>query len=277
MHEVIIGDCRLILGDCRDVLPTLEAGSVDCVVTSPPYALQRDDQYGGVPEAEYPAWFCSWSDAAKVPMTSNGNLIINIREHVRDGEMSDYVHKTRMALRASGWIECDELIWNKPDSAPLGDNARPRRSWERILWFSKSRRPFVNSTGNGKPSKRIGWDRAKVEWIKSRKTEIKSGVSRHSDVCTVPVCKDEYGHPATYPIGLPRWAIRGWSKSCVCDPFMGSGTTGVACVQTGRKFIGIEIDPTYFAIACKRIAECNGDHGLYASVGKSTPELFTED
>lgn len=64
-------------------------------------------------------------------------------------------------------------------------------------------------------------------------------------------------HPTQKPIALMKWIIEKYTKpgDTILDPFMGSGTTGVACVQTGRDFIGVEIDPTYFAIAERRIAE----------------------
>lgn len=65
-------------------------------------------------------------------------------------------------------------------------------------------------------------------------------------------------HPTQKPVGVMKFSIekaRLPEGATVFDPFMGSGTTGVACVQTGRNFIGVEIDPTYFAIAEKRIAE----------------------
>ena len=57
--------------------------------------------------------------------------------------------------------------------------------------------------------------------------------------------------------------IIGWTNGAILDPFMGSGTTGVACVQTGRKFIGIEINKKYFDIACKRIDEVNRQGDLF--------------
>ncbi len=66
------------------------------------------------------------------------------------------------------------------------------------------------------------------------------------------------GHPANFPIELPLRLIELFthaSDATILDPFMGSGTTGVACVQTGRNFIGIEIDPGYYAIAEKRIKQ----------------------
>ena len=61
-------------------------------------------------------------------------------------------------------------------------------------------------------------------------------------------------HPTQKPLALMQWCV-GKTKGVVLDPFMGSGTTGVACIKLGRKFIGIEIEPKYFDIACKRIEE----------------------
>lgn len=249
-----IGPCRIACGDCLEILPTMEAGSVDAVVTSPPYAEQRKAQYGGVRESDYPEWTVRWLSSARLSMTQDANVLINIREHVKDGQLSDYVHQTRMRLR-DVFVECDELIWVKPDAPPLGDPARPRRSWERVLWFSPSNRPSLDPRGNGKKSDRIGWDREKVEWISSRQTPIVSGTARHTDVCSVPVCKDEFGHPAAYPVEFVEWMLNGWCDACAVDPFMGSGTTGVACIRTGRKFIGIEKEEKYFQIAAKRLRQ----------------------
>ena len=64
-------------------------------------------------------------------------------------------------------------------------------------------------------------------------------------------------HPTQKPLALMKWVLENYTNpnDTILDPFMGSGTTGVACVQTGRNFIGIEIDPTYFAIAEKRIKD----------------------
>ena len=79
------------------------------------------------------------------------------------------------------------------------------------------------------------------------------------DVIVEPIIpsQNNFGHPTPKPIRVMRHMVECLTKpgDTILDPFMGSGTTGVACVQTGRNFIGIEIDPTYFAIAEKRIAE----------------------
>lgn len=73
------------------------------------------------------------------------------------------------------------------------------------------------------------------------------------------------GHPCPKPIRVMLWAVNRASLpgEAVCDPFMGSGTTGVACARLGRRFIGIEIEPRYFEIACKRIDEAQRQGRLF--------------
>jgi len=248
---------EVIHGDCRSVLPTLTG--IDLVVTSPPYAMQRKAQYGGIPEAEYPDWTVGWMRALLPALTERASVMINIREHVKGGQMSDYVHRTRMALRADGWVECDEIVWYKPNAMPIGDPGRPRRSWERVLWFSRSPRPTVVANGNGKPSNRIGYVGSKVNpsWCNSTTTTLRSGIARHADICMIPTTNECGQHPAVYPTALPAYLIRGWSKpgATVLDPFSGSGSTGVACIQTGRNYVGVEQSAEYCELARKRISE----------------------
>ena len=106
----IVADWELFEGDCIEVIKGLPQESVDAVVTSPPYAMRRAKLYGGIPESEYPAWTVTWMEQVRRVLKPQGSVLINIREHIRNGEMSDYVHRTRLALREAGWIECDELI-----------------------------------------------------------------------------------------------------------------------------------------------------------------------
>lgn len=76
--------------------------------------------------------------------------------------------------------------------------------------------------------------------------------------------KERVEHPTQKPIALMKWCIEILSVESVFDPFMGSGTTGVACMQLGRNFIGCEIDPNYFAIAERRIEQASRQQGLFA-------------
>lgn len=90
--------------------------------------------------------------------------------------------------------------------------------------------------------------------------------------------REERLHPTQKPLGVMRWVTE-FTKGLVLDPFMGSGTTGVACVQLDRKFIGIELDPDYFEIACKRIEEAYRQPKLFP-VEKPKPaktgDMFAE-
>ncbi len=78
--------------------------------------------------------------------------------------------------------------------------------------------------------------------------------------------REDKEHPTQKPIALMKWIINNYTQpgSTILDPFMGSGTTGVACAQTGRNFIGIEIDPGYFEIAQRRIHDAEQQPLLFA-------------
>ena len=246
-------------GDCREVLPTLE---FDGLVTSPPYAEQRAGLYDGIPEARYPEFTVEWMNAAADGISTTGSALINIRENISGGEMADYLHHTRLAVRAAGWYEVDELIWVKPDGPPLGHPKRPRRSWERILWFARTRQPVVFATANGQASSRIGLSgvgAASSQWVNGQSDELKCGISRSPDYCVVSVRDRPSGtdHPAVFPEKVAAWMFRTITAegSTVVDPFMGSGSTLVAAKYGGRKAIGIEVEERYCEIAVKRLAQ----------------------
>jgi site-specific DNA-methyltransferase (adenine-specific)/modification methylase len=76
---------------------------------------------------------------------------------------------------------------------------------------------------------------------------------------------DEREHPTQKPVGVMTWCIEQLPENCstILDPFMGSGTTGVACARLGRRFIGIEIEPRYFDIACRRIEQAQRQRDLF--------------
>ena len=107
--------------DCSEGINGLDDNSIALVVTSPPYAMQRKHQYGGVPEKDYPMWLADWMELLKPKLKENGSVCINIRPHIKNGEISDYVLKTRLLLRERGWKECEELIWVKTTSPPISN------------------------------------------------------------------------------------------------------------------------------------------------------------
>lgn len=137
-------DGDIICADAIDGIGTLRDGSVDLCLLSPPYCEQRAAQYPSVPEADYPRWLTTVMTAMKPKLADRGSVLIVAREHLRAGQISDVWLRTRLAVRSSGWTECETLIWFAPDKPPLGRPDRPRRTWEYIYWFSGSPQPFVD-------------------------------------------------------------------------------------------------------------------------------------
>ena len=87
------------------------------------------------------------------------------------------------------------------------------------------------------------------------------------------VGRNEYGHPTQKPLPLIKWCISHLPDTAqlILDPFMGSGTTGVACAKMGRSFIGIELDPDYFDISCKRIEEAYRQPDMFVQINNDKP------
>jgi DNA modification methylase len=98
---------------------------------------------------------------------------------------------------------------------------------------------------------------AELAWVKGRR-----GVYCNRDL-SMNAIANEREHPTQKPLGLMEWCLGFVKGEAILDPFMGSGTTGVACARLGRRFIGIEIEPRYFDIACKRISDAYRQTDLF--------------
>jgi site-specific DNA-methyltransferase (adenine-specific) len=209
IEPVVIGDATLYLGDCLEILPTLAAGSVDAVVTDPPYGID---------------WDC---DYTKI---SNGVA----RHHTYDGIIGDkkpfdptfLLGYPTVALFGFNCFSDrlplgSVLIWLKKNGNKLGTVLADCE----LVWLNR---------GHGVFMLHYVWD----------------GFMREGEKDT------ERQHPTQKPIRVMKWVMEranAQEGQTILDPFMGSGTTGVACAQLGRKFIGIEISERYFEIAVKRI------------------------
>lgn len=260
---------KILTGDCVDLIKQLPDNSIRACITSPPYAEQRKNIYGGISEEKFPEWMVSWMTALRPKLTPDGSILINIRPHLRDGILSDYVLRTRLAIRET-FCENEELIWLKPDAPPLGSQRRPRRVWESILWYSMTNNPFIDlfACGN-QESTRIGFagsNRFQTEegnLIHGGLSEdIKAGTSRIPDVVKANVGDIERGilHPAMFPATLTDFLVQTFSEegNWVLDPFAGSGTTLVSAKRFKRQFVGIEINPDYVKIAEDRLKPNDG-------------------
>ena len=245
------GSVQLYLGDCLDILPQLEPGSIDAVVTDPPYGSAdthaghlsgvtlRDGTparqalgFAGIDERECVRLALQWCEIAArwVIFTCEWKFV--------------------KALDDAG-ILIRFGIWRKPDGAPQFTGDRPGTGWEAVAICHRKGRKRWNGGG-----KHAYWH--------------------------YPKGRNDSGHPTSKPLGLFSDFVCEFTDvgENVIDPFMGSGTTGVACVRTGRRFVGIEIDPGYFDIAVKRIKAELARFPLFEkqqSVGQKETSLFKED
>lgn len=153
--------------------------------------------------------------------------------------------------------------WRDYD-APGWDVERP--SMEAIKKVSAAAKHAIIWGGNyftdalPPSSKWLSWDKGQSEFSLAD-FELAwcsfGGAARRINYPRSQALQDGKEHPTQKPVAVIRWCLTALPDSCetIIDPFMGSGTTGVACAQLGRKFIGIEIEPKYFDIACRRIEQ----------------------
>lgn len=252
-----IGDAVLYLGDCREVLPTL--GKVDAVVTSPPYDAIRD--YG---EAFKPIDCCDVIERLSKLLNDGGVIVWNVADQTVNG--SETGTSFRQALHA---LDCglrlhDTMIYCK-EGVTFPDNNRYHPAFEYMFVFSLGSPKTFNGIRDWKNkwggSLMHGTDRL-VDGSTKPISQLGNlipqyGLRRNWWVLSNPYTGETNGHPAPMPLRLASDHIETWTEQSdiVADPFLGSGTTGVACVKRGRKFIGIEIEPKYFDVACRRIEQ----------------------
>jgi ribosomal protein L11 methylase PrmA len=216
--------------------------------------------------------------ALRPKLTAEGSVLLVIRSHVRDGVVSDYVLRTRLALRNDGWKEFQECVWVKPNAPFLGSHDRLRASFESILCFSNSTVPYINLTANGNYSDHIGFGGASrfgeySHFHSKRPSKPKLGQSRGTDVFTVNL-GDNNGnglmHPAAYPVSLCEQLVLQFSREgdAVLDPFCGSGTTLVAAQRCGRRWVGFDSKRQYVELAAKRLNTNFTEHASVINPGQ---------
>ena len=268
MHDYLD---RIIQGDCETVLKNLPDNSVDLIFTSPPYADQRKQTYGGVKPDEYVDWFLPKAEQFLRVLKPTGTFILNIKERVVNGERHTYVIELILALRRQGWLWTEEFMWHKKNSYPGKWPNRFRDSWERLLQFNKQRKfnmyqeavmvpvgdwaqtrlARLSETDKRRDESRVasGFGKNVSNWV-GRKMVYPTNVIHMATEC------GNRKHSAVFPVALPRWFIKLFTLEgdVVLDPFIGSGTTAVAARELGRHFIGIDINPEYCELARERVA-----------------------
>lgn len=264
--ELLAEGVTLFLGDCREILPTI--GAVDAIVTSPPYAQQRD--YG----QQIGDWTALVSSLANIPSHEKTLILVNLGLIYRDGELVEYWDDFKRNMRTEGWKLFGWYVWDKGFGIPAGDqNRRLSTAHEWVFHFNRNARDlnkWVRTKDRLIPGKGIRQADGSMKGITSP-ANVGQPFKIPDSVIRLPPHQLRGGieneHPAIFPVALPDHLIRTATDvgQTVCDPFMGSGTTGVAAVKIGRKFLGIEIEQKYFDIACRRISDA-----------LSRPDMFIE-
>ena len=287
-HSKALGDSylnRIIEGNCLDVLKKLPASCVDLIVTSPPYADNRRKTYEGIPPEKYVRWFLPITEQLKRVLKPRGSFILNIKERVVDGERHTYVIELIQKMRLQGWKWVEEYVWHKKNCYPGYWPNRFRDAWERCLHFTTqkdfrmfqgavmvpmgdwriSRLRNLSETDKRRDDSRVlsGFGKRIANWV-GREKAYPTNVLHMATECA------NKGHSAAFPMALPEWFIKLFTKlgDVVLDPFMGSGTTAVACVKSNRDFVGMDINPEFCKLARKRVEDQKA-HLAKSTNGKS--------
>lgn len=241
----------LRLGDCLELMQDLPDASIDLTVTSPPYDNMRT--YNGFTFQFEPIARELWR------VTKEGGVIVwNVNDATINGSETGTSFKQVLYFQSLGFNIHDTMIWEKTGSGALGSQLCYAQNFEFMFVLSKGRPNAINlirdrenviKSGAVKVNCALTADRSS----QSRTVQRKPFGKRTNIWKMQPQQRTE--HPAPFPEALARDHIISWSEAGdqVLDVFMGSGTTGVACIQTGRKFLGMELSREYFDIAKVRI------------------------
>jgi site-specific DNA-methyltransferase (adenine-specific) len=253
-------------GDAHAVLQRLPSNSVQCAVTSPPYWGLRDynnsDQIGleqtlpqfigklrtvftelrrvlrddGVFWLNIGDGYTSGNRGWRAPDKKNPARAMGVRPDTPEGlkpkDLLGIPWRVAFALQEDGWYLRADIVWNKPNAMPESVKDRPTRAHEYIFMFTKDERYFYDRKAILEPNgrnRRSVWD---------VHTQAFSGA-----------------HFATFPPKLIEPCIKSSSRlgDFVLDPFFGSGTVGMVAQTLGRRYVGIELNPEYVALAANRI------------------------
>ena len=253
---------KLLQGDCLEVMKEIPDGSVDLTVTSPPYDNLRDYNGNNSLWGEQ-VWKGVIEEIHRV--TKEGGVVVwVVGDATIKGSETGTSFKQALWAKDCGFNLHDTMIWNKRGFSAVGAlKTRYAPVFEYMFVLSKGRPKSFNPLKDRK-NKHVGKVIQKTKRLacggtKRGKSYISSEYGQRFNIWEVDPQRQrgENKHPAPFPLQIAHDHVVSWSNEgdTVLDPFLGSGTTGVACVNTGRDFIGIELDETYFGIAQDRIKE----------------------
>ena len=226
---------KLYNDDCIKKFATMPRNKVDAIITDPPYNISRDNNFktmnrAGIDFGEWDKDFdlTDWIKYCEPVLKKGGNIVI-FNSWKNMSFIVDELEKNNFEVK-------DLIRWEKTNPMPRNRDRRFITDYEVAVWAVKK---------GGK-------------WTFNRLSET---YERPEIVCGVTSKKEKIdgGHPTQKPVEVMEWLIKRLSNEndIILDPFMGSGSTGVACKNTNRKFIGIELNKDYYNIAMKRLGDDN--------------------
>lgn len=277
-----IGNGQIHTGDALDILPGLEEGIAQVVIADPPYCrvLPGEDWDNAWRTTDdYLEWTVRWVRACKRVLRHDGLLYVfgqlGKREHV-------WLHACSRLAEEMQFH--DMIIWDRA----VGYNERqdsftPQYEMILVLRHSAATTPYFD-----KDAVRVPYAKEKIQtYLRDKRYKNKRAREEHlhkgkyaTNILRVPSLKgsskERAGHPAQKPLALITHLIRASSRKddCVIDPFLGSGTTAEAAETNNRRWIGIEQNEAYAAIAKRRVELCNVQRD--AALGTSVGELASK-
>lgn len=281
MHQPLY-ETRLGQAHCADsleYLPQIPSGSVDLVMTSPPYALHFKKEYGNASQSEYVEWFLPFAKEIRRVLKPDGSFVLNVGGSWVPGAPVRSLYHFRLLLALCDQLEfhlCQEFFWYNPAKMPAPAewvNVRRMRvkdAVEYIFWLAPTEFPRADNSRvlqayskdmerlirrGVKQTKRPSGHHIKPSFaadkggsippnlIECGNNESNSRYIRESKATGRKV------HPARFPAELPRFFIEFLTEpgDLVLDPFAGSNTTGAVAESLGRRWIAIERNPEYAA------------------------------
>lgn len=247
-------DVRLIHGECLAEMAKLEAGSVDLVLTDPPYGTTACKWDAVIPLE--PMW-----ERLKRVAKKNAAMVFTASQPFTttiigsNSDMFKYCWVWDKVL-PSGFQNCRNIPMKRHEDIVIFYDKKPTYNPQMVKRDKPrvSRQPKTISDSNRMTSKK----RSNETWLITHRFPVSIIVASNADRK-----KGSHLHPTQKPVALMEYLIRTYTNEgdTVLDFTMGSGTTGVACVNTGRRFIGIELDEKYFEIARERIQEAKNGKG----------------
>lgn len=259
----------IYLGDSREVLKLFPDNHFNLIFTSPPYADARKKHYDSIHPDDFVNFLVSFHSEFWRTLANDGSFVLNIKDKVVDGVRHRFVWHTIEALSELGWRCVDDYLWIKPNAMPGYWPNRLRDEWEYCFHMTKQkdfamyqdnvRKPMGDwaekrlSKLTGKSNERhnsenySGFGRDLRNWV--NKDTVLPG-----NTVSMPLVGKNMGHPAVFPIGLPDFFIRLFTKpgDNVLDPFAGSGTTGIAAEALGRNAVLVDTKEEYINVMIER-------------------------